>query len=593
MTGPWGFVRSLVRPGARGFAAAAALQFATVASGIGLMATSAWLIATAGLHPSIAVLGVAVVGVRFFGLARGILRYLERLVSHGATLSLLSRLRVTIYRTLVPLAPARLAGERAGDLVSRLVNDVEDLDTIYVRVLGPSAAAVLVAMLACALLVSRGAALSVAALAGLVAAGVVIPLVALAVAAPFSTRAVAARADVAARATDAVQGLADLLAFGRAGDFREDLFRRGRGLVSEQGRAARVSAAASAAAALAGDLSALAVLALGVPMVRSGTLDGVQFTVAVLVTLAAFEVAPPLAAAWPNLGATRAAASRIQALVDGVPAAVEPASPAPPPEGRRLDVRGLSFRYPGRDRDALRDVSFTLTPGRCVAVLGPSGAGKSTIAALLLRFYDAPAGSIVLDGHDVREFGADAVRRCLSYADQRASILTGTVRDNLQIARAKADEAALFGALELVGLADRVRSMPAGLDTWIGEQGQYLSGGERQRLALARAILKPSPFLILDEPGANLDPLAERQVLATVKRLAENRGVLLITHRAVGLDFASEILVLHHGHVIQRGTFAELRGQDGWFRRMLDLQRSAAVLDEPGEREGPGSTSPG
>jgi ABC-type multidrug transport system fused ATPase/permease subunit len=135
--------------------------------------------------------------------------------------------------------------------------------------------------------------------------------------------------------------------------------------------------------------------------------------------------------------------------------------------------------------------------------------------------------------------------------------------------------------------------MPAGLDTWIGEQGQYLSGGERQRLALARAILKPSPFLILDEPGANLDPLAERQVLATVKRLAEDRGVLLITHRAVGLDFASEILVLHHGHVIQRGTFAELRGQDGWFRRMLDLQRSAAVLDEPGEREGPGSTLPG
>ncbi len=592
MSGPWGFLCSLIRPGARAFAAAAALQFAAVASGIGLMATSAWLIATAGLHPSIAVLGVAVVGVRFFGLARGILRYLERLASHGATLSLLSRLRVTIYTALVPLAPSRLAGERSGDLVSRLVNDVEDLGTIYVRVLGPSVAAALVAMLVCALLVPRGAALAMAALAGLAAAGVAIPLAALSIAAPFSARTVAARADVAARATDAFQGLADLLAFGRGGDFREDLSRRSRDLVAAQARTVRVSAAASAAAAFAGDVSALAVFALGVPMVRSGALDGVQFTVAVLVTLAAFEVAAPLAAAWPHLGATRAAASRIHALVDGVPAVAEPASPVSSPEGRRLDVRSLSFRYPGQDRDTLRDVSFTMTPGRCVAILGPSGAGKSTIAALLLRFYDATAGSIVLDDHDVREYGAEAVRRCLSYADQRASILTGTVRENLQLARAGADDAALVEALELAGLADRVRSMPAGLDTWIGEQGQQLSGGERQRLALARAILKPSPFLILDEPGANLDPIAERHTRSTVRRLAQDRGVLLITHRAVGLDFASEILVLHDGRVSQRGTFAALRSQDGWFRRMLDLQRSAAALEEPAERGGPPSTLP-
>lgn len=587
MNGPWRFVASLLRPMAAPFGAAAALQFATIACGIGLMGTSAWLIATAGLHPSIAVLGVAIVGVRFFGIARGILRYLERLASHGATLSLLSRLRVRIYRALVPLAPARLLNERSGDLVSRLVDDVDALDTVYVRVLGPSVAAGLVAALVCAVLAPRGSALVAAAVTGLVTAGVVLPIAALRLGARSSARAVAQRADVAARAADAVQGIGDLLAFGRGGEFREDLGRRTLELTRTQAHTARVALAASSAVGLAGDLTLLAVFALAVPLVRSGSLDGVQLPVAMLVTLAAFEVAAPLAAAWPHLGATRAAAARLQSLVAGTAAVEDPPDPVPAPPGRALDVRNLSFSHAGARREALRDVSLRLEPGRLVAVVGPSGAGKSTLAGVLLRFYEAPAGAVLLDGRDVRHCSADDVRERVSYVDQRASILTGTIRENLLLgmppaADAASVETAMEAAIGLVGLDALLRSLPGGLDTWIGEQGRQLSGGERQRLALARAILKPAPFLILDEPGAHLDPASERHLAGALRLLARDRGILLVTHRTAGLAGAHEIVVLHEGAVIQRGTFDELRREDGWFRRMHDLQRAAAIVEERG-----------
>jgi thiol reductant ABC exporter CydC subunit len=580
MTGPWRRLCSLLHPEWRGFATGAALQFATIAGGIGLMATSAWLISTASLHPSIAALGVAIVGVRFFGLSRGVFRYLERLASHRATLSLLARLRVTVFEALLPLAPARLQEHRSGDLVSRLVDDVDSLDNFYVRVLGPSIAAALTAILVCVLLIPRGAALALAAVIGLAVAGVIAPAIALLAAAQPGARTVTLRAALAARTADAVQGLSDLVAFNRSAAYRADIERRSLSLAAAQIRHLRISAGASACVVLAGDLTAIAVLVLAVPLVRSGALAGVQLAVVVLTTLAAFEVAGPLAAAWQSLGATRAAARRVHALLDGEPAVSVPVVPLPPPQGRTLAVRNLTFRYPDSESDALSDVSFSLAPGRCVAIVGSSGAGKSTIASLLLRFQEAPAGSIILDGKDVRGFAADEVRACLAYADQRASIVTGTLRENLMIASPEASDGALMEALDAVELSSLVRQLPDGLDTWVGEQGHSLSGGERQRLALARAILKPSPFVILDEPTAHLDPMAERRVLAAVRRMARTRGVLLITHRVVGIDFTSEIVVLQDGHVIQHGAYAALRDQDGWFRRMLDLQRSAAVVEE-------------
>jgi thiol reductant ABC exporter CydC subunit len=588
MTRDWRRWRSFLRLEWRGFGVATVLQFATVASGIGLMATSAWLISTAALRPSIAALGVAIVGVRFFGLSRGLFRYLDRLATHRATLSLLARLRVAVFEALPPLAPFRLRAYRSGDLVSRLVDDIESLDNVFARVIGPSAAAVLVAWLVSAVLVPRGTGLALAAVLGMAIAGVIMPVIAIRTGANSAARTVALRADLAARAADAVQGLDDLVAFNRSAAFRDDLSRRSLELAAAQGRSVRVSAAAAAAAVLAGDFTAMAVLLLAVADVQAGALAGVQLAVVVLTAMAAFEAAGPLAAAWQNLGATRAAANRLSAIFDAPPAVALPAAPLPPPRGRTLRVRGLSYRYPDSATDAAAGVSFVLAPGRCVAVVGSSGAGKSTVASLLLRFLEAPAGAITLDGHDVRGYAADDVRACMTYADQRASILTGTIRENLAIADPTASEARMAEALAAVGLSGLVERLPDRLDAWIGEQGHALSGGERQRLGLARAMLKPSPFVVLDEPTAHLDPVSEQNMLGAIRRLSATRGVLLITHRVIGLDFASDIIVLSGGRVIQQGSFADLQGRDGWFRRMLAIQRAAAVVEEAG---GPSSAS--
>jgi ATP-binding cassette subfamily C protein CydC len=539
-----GWLVGMVRSHRRGFALAAVLQFATGALGVGLMATSAWLISTAALHPSIAVLGVAIVGVRFFGLARGVSRYLERLASHEATLSLLANLRVRVFRALAPLAPAGLRSRSSGDLVARLVDDVETLNGLFIRILGPSLSAVLVTLVLMWILGARGWPIAGAGMAGLVVAGLVAPAMTQRLGSAFGARLVTERGVLAARLADAVQGVADLLVFDRAASLRRELRHRHRHLAGIQIRAAMVSSGGSATGTLVGDLTAVAVFVLAASAVQAGQLEGVQIAVVVLATMAAFEVASPLAAAYESLGRVRAAARRVIEIEETPPTVAAPATPAPAPAGLRLEVRNLRFWYPGARHATLDRVSFSLEPGRCIAVVGPSGSGKSTLANLLVRFWDVEPGQIWLDGRDLREYAHEDVRACVTLAEQQTPVLTGTIRDNLLIARPDASTTEMMAVLKTVRFDRAVRELPAGLDTWLGEHGLALSGGERQRLALARALLRDTPFVILDEPTANVDPETENEILEAVGRLARTRGVLLITHRAAGQAIADEILVL-------------------------------------------------
>ena len=214
-------------------------------------------------------------------------------------------------------------------------------------------------------------------------------------------------------------------------------------------------------------------------------------------------------------------------------------------------------------------MSLRLEPGRRVAVVGPSGSGKSTLVHLLLRFWDVPPGSLLLDGADARAWSSDRVRGAIAFAAQRAHLFTGTLRENLALA--------VLAAVRLDGLVAR---LPEGLDTWIGEQGLQLSGGERQRLALARALLKDAPFLLLDEPTAHLDALTEREVMREIVRAGEGRATLLVTHRLVSLEAFDEVLVLERGRVAERGRARDLARSGGTFARLLALQRSTAALGD-------------
>jgi len=582
LTGPLARLVRLVLPERRRVAAAVGLQLLTIASGVGLMGTSAWLLSKAALHPSIAALQVAIVGVRAFGVSRATLRYLERLVSHDVTLRLLGRLRMALFRALVPLSPARLLSHRRGDLLGRVIEDVGTLEGLYVRVLGPSLAAIGITALLAALLFRFSSALPVVAVCGLALGGVVAPRLAARLGEAPGRRLVALRGELLARLVDGVRGVADLLAFGREGAHAGALAAVSRDAVAEQRRLIRASALGGSLATLAADLTTIAVLVLAIPLVEAGTLDGVQLATVALLTLASFEAVAPLPLAWHGLGAMREASRRLFEVMDAPPAVPEPRGPAPAPLAGEplLELRDLHFTYPGEPRPALDGVSLRLERGGRVAVVGSSGSGKSTLAHLLLRFWDAPSGSIRLDGHDLGDWPSDAARTRVAFAAQKAHVFTGTLRENLLLARPHASSGELLAVLRSVRLDALVERLPRGLDGWVGEEGHQLSGGERQRLALARALLRPAPILLLDEPTAHLDALTEREVLAEILRAGEGRATLLVTHRLVSLEAFDEVVVLERGRVAERGPAAPLLARGGALARLMALQRSVEALGD-------------
>lgn len=560
------------------------LQVLTVLAGVGLMGTSAWLISKAALHPSIAALQVAIVGVRFFGISRGGFRYLERLVSHDVTLRLLTGLRVRVYRALEPLAPARLVAFRGGDVLGRVLEDVGTLENLYVRLLGPSLSALIVAVVVGALLLPYGAALAAVALTGLAVAGLGVSAVAVRLGRSAGRQLVETRADLGARLTDGVQGVAEILAFGAEERHALEVAAQGRALAAEQSRLGRASALGGSLVGLTADLSVVAVLFLAIPAVREGALDGVSLAVTALLTLAAFEGVAALPAAWRELGATGAAARRLFEVLDTPPAVEEPGprtgSADGHPEAPLLELRGLTFTYPGAGAPALDGIDLRLGRGQRLAVVGPSGSGKSTLAHLVLRFWDVPAGSLWVRGHDVRSVPGDTVRSEVAFSAQRTHLFTGTLRENLLLARPGASDEEVARAVDAAQLTSLVSRLPRGLDTWIGEQGLQLSGGERQRLALGRALLRPASILLLDEPTAHLDAATERRVLEEIVNAGEGRGTLLITHRLVGLEPFDEVVVLERGHVQERGSAADLASQGEVFARMLALQRARGALGD-------------
>ncbi len=565
---------------------AALLGVATVGSSIALMATAAWIISRAALHPPIGVLSVAVVGVRFFGIARGVFRYLERIVAHQTTFRLLARLRVWFFAHLEPLAPARLQEHRSGDLLARIVADIDTLENIYLRVIAPPVVAVLVAAGMAVFMAAHDFRLALALVSLLALAGGLIPLALRGLARSPGRELVAARGALVAAVIDGVQGMADLAAFNAQERHLAGVRQLSRALSHHQARLAAFGAAQTALLSLTSSLAALAVLILAIPLVRGGQLDGVLLAVLVLAALASFEAVQPLPAALQHLDSSLAAARRLFELVDAPPAVRDSATPLALPAslvrnatpGALLEVEGLRFHYAPADPPALDGISFNLPAGATVAIVGPSGAGKSTLVGLLLRFWDYDEGAMRLVGHDLHHYAQDDVRRLMSVVSQQTHLFSGTLRDNLRVARPDATPDEAFAALHAAHLDRFVAALPDGLDTWIGEQGLRLSGGERQRLAIARAVLKDAPILLLDEPTANLDPVTERAVLDTIFSALPDRTTLLITHRLVGLERASKILVLEEGHIVECGTHAGLLRHGGAYRRLWAHQQAEQAL---------------
>jgi thiol reductant ABC exporter CydC subunit len=521
------------------------LSTLAVGFGVALLATAGYLISRAAEQPPILSLTVTIVLVRFFGLARPLSRYADRLVSHDLALRGLGRIRAGVYGRIEPLAPGELEGYRRGDLLSRMVADVDALQGLYVRGLGPPVVALLVgaAAVVCTAVVLPLAAAILA--AGLLVAGVAVPWLAAALARSAGRRQAALRGALTAQLVETLRGAPELVLYGQEEQTLERIRRLDRDLARAARRDALAAGLGEALTILVAGLTVAGVLAVGVSATAAGSLDAVLVATLALLALASFDAVAPLAGAARELSATLASGRRVLELVDRAPAIRDPAHPVPAPGPQAVvALEGVVAQYPSGDGPVLNRLDLVLAPGRKVALVGPSGVGKTTVTRLLLRFLEPAHGRVTIAGRDVREYAQADVRRHFALAGQEAWVFDSTIRENLRLARPDASDADLWAALRRARLAVWVASLPDGLDTAVGEEGSRLSGGQRQRLTLARALLADAPVLVLDEPTAHLDPATARAVMDDVLAAADGRSVLLITHRPEGLDRMDEVVVL-------------------------------------------------
>jgi thiol reductant ABC exporter CydC subunit len=525
-------------------AVSVALGALTVLCGVGLMATAGYLISRAAERPAVLSLTTAIVAVRFFGLARPLARYVDRLWSHDLALRALGHVRTRFYASIEPLSPAGLEAFRRGDLMTRMIDDVDALQGLYLRGLGPplvalAAGAVCVGA-AAAFLPVAGAVLAV----GLVLGGVAVPAVAGRLARTAGARQARARGDLTSEIVDLLHAAPELVVYGA----EERMVRRVRSADRELDRLARrdalVGGLGEGLSILVAGLTVVGVLAVAVNAHAGGSLDRVLIAMLALLALASFEAVAGLPAAARELSGTLASGRRVLELEDREAVVRDPAAPLGPPAESSVALEGVTAQYGADEAPVLSDFDLRLEPGRRLALVGPSGSGKTTVTSLLLRFLDPVRGRVELDGRDLREYRQEDVRATFALAGQEAHVFDSTIRANLLLARPHATESDLRLALRRAHLVDWVDSLPEGLDTLVGEDGSRLSGGQRQRLTLARALLSDAPVLVLDEPTAHLDPDTAQAVVEEAFEAAGNRSVLLITHRSEGLELVDEVVSL-------------------------------------------------
>lgn len=571
------------------------LSLLSLLANIGLLTLSSWFIAAmaiAGVTGTGLDITVPSAGVRALALGRTGGRYAERLVNHNVTFKLLAALRVWFYERLEPLAPARLSSFRSGDLLSRIRSDVDTLDDFYVRAFVPIVVALLAAVLIALFIAGYSPLLALLDLAFLAAGGALIPLLLRAVGERPGRESVQLSADLRAQVVEEVQGMGELIAFGaldrhaaRTGVLTDELIERQRRLNAVDGAADSGLVVASALGMWSGAI-------VLIPLVVSGRLPAADLPMLTVLMLASFEAVMPLPSVFGRLGEMAAAARRLFEIIDAQPpvrGGTEEVFAARPSSGSAAEpsvssitrargpsapavtcaplasVESLRFRYEPSGRWIIDGLSLRLVPGRIVALVGPTGAGKSSLINVLMRFWEYEGGRIELAGRDLRSFTLDAARSWFSVAPQNTYLFHSTVRENLLVGdgpdfgaamsaenrsatggsveaatEASSVQEAIAAALRAAALVELVAELPDGLESVVGETGLRLSAGQARRLVVARALLKPAPILILDEPTEGLDDATAGRMLGAVVAHAAARAILIISHRPRDLAFADE-----------------------------------------------------
>ncbi|HID8918281.1 TPA: heme ABC transporter ATP-binding protein/permease CydC [Klebsiella michiganensis] len=541
------------------------LAIVTLLASIGLLTLSGWflsasaVVGVAGIYSFNYMLPAA--GVRGAAIIRTAGRYFERLVSHDATFRVLQHLRVFTFSKLLPLSPAGLARFRQGELLNRVVADVDTLDHLYLRVISP-----LVGALVVILVVTVGLSVLDVTLA-LTLGGIM--LLTLLVMPPLFYRAgkpagesiTRLRGQYRQHLTSWLQGQAELMLFNASDRYRQQMEKTEARWLDAQRRQAELTALSQALMLLIGGIAVIAMLWLASAGVGGDTQPGALIALFVFCALAAFEALAPVTGAFQHLGQVIASAKRITQITEQ-----EPEVAFPQGEGQTLDrvslrLHQVTFSYPQQPSPALEKVSLQIEAGEHIAILGRTGCGKSTLLQLLTRAWDPAEGEILLNDQPLAQLNEATLRQAMSVVPQRVHLFSATLRDNLLLASPNASDARLAETLERVGLAKLLED--SGLNSWLGEGGRQLSGGELRRLAIARALLHDAPVMLLDEPTEGLDATTESQILDLLAEVMREKTVLMVTHRLRGLARFNQIIVMDNGKIIEQGSHAELLAEQG------------------------------
>ncbi|MGO8692647.1 MAG: thiol reductant ABC exporter subunit CydC [Rectinemataceae bacterium] len=562
---------ALIRPHWRRAALGTALALATVLANIGLLALSSWFIASMALAGALGAsmdYTLPAVGVRAFAIIRAVGRYAERLVNHDTTFRILGSLRLWFYGRIEPLAPARLAGFRSGDLLARIRSDIDVLDDYYVRGLVPALVAVLALSCIFSFLSRYDLRIARIDILALVAAGLLVPIALAVLAGRPGRESVLAAAELRSSIVEEVEGMAELVVLGAAKTYARATDEVAARLDERQRRLNSLRGIGDASVLALGSLAVWSTAGLLVGLVGSGRLPRADMAMLTVFVLASFETIVPLPVAIQKAGEMAQAARRLFEIIDAEPAVparapsiaprraadAEDEAPRPRPAAAGLAIRDLRFRYSPGLPLVFDGFSLDLAPGTRLGLMGPSGAGKSSLVNLLLRFWDYEGGRIELAGRDLRSYGAEEARGFFSVVPQSPFLYHASIRENLLLAAmpegGQPDEAVekrLIAVVEAARLSDLVALLPAGLDTIVGETGRAVSVGEAQRIAVARAFLKDAPILLLDEPTEGLDDATADALLAAIAERAAGRTLVMISHRERDLGIVDTICRLHSG----------------------------------------------
>ncbi|WP_244314769.1 thiol reductant ABC exporter subunit CydC [Paraburkholderia unamae] len=525
---------ALFRPYWLWMAAGAALSLATMLANVALMAIAGWFIA------SMALVGVTHLAFDYFtpaaliracAIVRTGGRYLERLVTHEATLRLLARLRVWFYVRIEPLAPAGLGRVRGADLATRIQSDIDSLSNLYLRALVPVVAGGVGTLVIVAIVSAYSAPVAAITFVFLLLAGAVLPCFGFASTREPARACIALRAELHETVVDSLQGLGELQVYGAAPAYAQKVDQLSARLIGQQKTISHAMGMSQGALAACASGAMWCALLLAIPRLASPSLSPAEVAMLAFLVLASFEAVMPIPAALQLVGESLAAARRIFELADATLPVQDPTEPVALAARNDLVVSHLGFRYDETSPWVLRDLSFDLPAGGRLAIVGASGAGKSTLVQLLLRFLAYSNGRIELGGVDLRDCAADDVRARIAVVSQDTYLFNDTIRANLLIARPDADQASLEAVCRDAQLHEFVCGLPRGYDTQVGEAGTTLSGGQARRLAIARALLLDAPILVLDEPTEGLDTVTAQALMSAIVRLMAGRSVVLITHK--------------------------------------------------------------